>query len=943
MKNGFLQHTAASIVSRFGWDKLQQLTLVFPSRRAGIVLKEALKEMQKEQHSAPVLLPNITTLNDVFDSLSPLYKEDELLLIFRMYHIYADVVGKPISPDIFYGWGQQLLADFNNIEKSITSDEEIGRFFANTVEAKQLEELEIDEEVQKRLNDLLREHNMSDSDGSIRQSYTLLWQNMYTIYQRLNAELNAEQKGYEGMRMRRVITDWSNLHEHYDNRTFIFIGFNYLMPIEKELMRLLYDQKQAYFYWDYMDDFEANEKAYSFIKQHINDFQNATLSHAEQWTKRPISLISATSANAQAQYAGQWLRKKYTHKGQSTAIVICDEQMLEPVIYALSPITPQGSGEPELVNITKGFPLSGTQIYADVMTYLADRHHDCKEGETYGDLLLRLIEAVITPAEQAARKTAQDDPKQEESWQWLLIQESLYQTRLIINQLHRILQDPAMAIGQMSLHLLRTLLQRCLSSVSLPFHGEPITDIQVMGVLETRLLDFENLLLLNVEEGIVPQKQSDFSFIPYYLRKAYHIQTREESASVYAYNFFRLLSRADDTTLIFSESATQMGHKTMSRFVMQMLVNPKQFEITKYTLTENNHLRLTPLLNLSNNQQNLLSNLKIGSTGKLQYENGGTFTLSPSAINTYIGCKRHFYLQYILDIRHEDPETLIFAKNTLGSFVHSAMEHIYKDMINCSPERNTLIDAEVLKQIKNTPATIEKALDAAYTAQNQEYAKHHQDDPQHYIKEAHPMENEVIKGFIANILERDIEDAEKRGLRIRLLEQKRYFDIDLDDDLGTVQVGGTIDRLDMLGDEIMRVVDYKSGSYSEKKLSTTWDKLLTDKDAKYILQTFIYSEAVEQNDHKNDSTKLQPTLYYPQRKLTSNNTQTCVAIGEKKGMEVSDYCSESVREQFVPLLTEKVKEILTTTDFPQVEKENDCGALYCPFLQICDRHPVSFN
>ena len=141
----------------------------------------------------------------------------------------------------------------------------------------------------------------------------------------------------------------------------------------------------------------------------------------------------------------------------------------------------------------------------------------------------------------------------------------------------------------------------------------------------------------------------------------------------------------------------------------------------------------------------------------------------------------------------------------------------------------------------------------------------------------------------------------------------------------------------------MRVVDYKSGSYSEKKLSTTWDKLLTDKDAKYILQTFIYSEAVEQNDHKNDSTKLQPTLYYPQRKLTSNNTQTCVAIGEKKGMEVSDYCSESVREQFVPLLTEKVKEILTTTDFPQVEKENDCGALYCPFLQICDRHPVSFN
>lgn len=937
MKNGFLQHTAASIVSHFGWDNLQQLTLVFPSRRAGIVVKEALKEVQKEQHSAPILLPNITTLNDVFDSFSPLYKEDDLLLIFRLYHIYTSVVDQAVSPDIFYGWGQQLLADFNNIEKSITSDEEIGRFFANTVEAKQLEELEIDEEVRQRLDDLLREHNVSDSDGSIRQSYTLLWQNMYTIYRRLNAELNAEQKGYEGMRMRRVITDWNTLHEHYDNRTFVFIGFNYLMPIEKELMRLLYDQKQAYFYWDYIDDFQANEKAYSFIKQYISDFQGATLSQAEQWTKRPIDLISATSANAQAQYAGQWLRDKYTHKGQSTAIVICDEQMLEPVIYALSPITPKDSNEPELVNITKGFPLSGTQIYADVMAYLADRHHDCKDGETYGDLLLRLIEAVITPAEKAASETAQKDPKQKESWQWLLIQESLYQTRLIINQLHHILEDSVMQIGQMSLHLLRTLLQRCLSSASLPFHGEPITDIQVMGVLETRLLDFENLLLLNVEEGVVPQKQSDFSFIPYYLRKAYHIQTREESASVYAYNFFRLLSRADDTTLIFSESATKMGHKTMSRFVMQMLVNPQQFEITKYTLSENNHLRLAPLLDLSDNKQNLLSKLEKGANGKLQYKTGGTFTLSPSAINTYIGCKRHFYLQYIQGIKHEDPETLIFAKNTLGSFVHSAMEHIYKDMFHCINGRNTPIDANKLKQIKDNPADIEKALDAAYTAQNQEYAKHHKDDLQHYIKEEHPMENEVIKGFIANILERDIEDADKRGLCIRLLEQKRYFDIDLGDGKGIVQVGGTIDRLDIIGNEIMRVVDYKSGSYNKKKLSTTWDKLLTDKDAKYILQTCIYSEAVEQNDHKKDSTRLQPTLYYPQRKLTSSNTQTGVAIKE----DITDY--RDVREQFMPLLKEKVKEILTTTDFPQVEKENDCGALYCPFLQICDRHPASFK
>ena len=943
---GFLQHTAASVVARFGWNRLQSLTLVFPTHRAGLVLKNELKDLQKQAHHAPVFLPEITTLSELFDTLSPLYQEDELLLVFRLYRLYKEITHESLTPDLFYGWGRQLLADFNNIDKSIGSPEEVQRFFANAVEAKQLEELDIDDEVRSRLEDLWQHGERPYDEESIRRKFTLLWQNMPEIYTRLNAELDAEQKGYEGMRIRRAVTDADTWLPRYAGKTFVFIGFNYLMPVEKDLMTLLHDRGQALFYWDYADNFDANEKAYSFIRRHIADLGNeAEVTH---WQLRQVSVISATTVNAQAQYAGQWLREHYTAHGQSTAIVICDEQMLEPVIYALPPVTLAGDTQPAPVNITKGFPLSGTQIYAEVIAYLSDRRHDLQPGETYTQLLDRLLEKVVTPAEKAARDSAKTDPERENTWHWLLIQESLYQTRCIINQFRLLLQTPVLQTEIQSLPLLRSLLRRLLSGVSLPFNGEPITDIQVMGVLETRMLDFDNLLLLNVEEGVVPRQETDLSFIPYYLRKAYSMQTREESASVYAYNFFRLLSRAGNTTLLFSDADTAMGRKTMSRFIMQMLVSP-QFHITKYTLAENNQLNLTPLINLEHNETSLYSLLEKGEDNQLYYKTdsipvppslrGKEGVISPSALSTYIDCPRKFYLQYILGVRADEPETLIFAANTLGSFVHSGMEYIYKGLCGCTDNRPQTIAPQTLQQIYGDDALMEQVLDAAYTAQNEEYNRHHPASGKtapHYIKEEHRMENTVIRGYIRRVLERDIQDAKAPGLQICLLEQKRTFPIDLGNDLGIIRIGGKIDRLDIVG-STMRVVDYKTGAYNKKRLSAdSIDQLFTDKDAHYVLQTLLYSEAVACTDHKGCPLPLQPNLYYPQRKLTTPDLQTTVSI-EKQ--EVHNYTE--VRDRFLPALTDKLREVMTTTAFPQVA-EKDCSPL-CPFLQICDRSPQTFN
>ena len=798
-----------------------------------------------------------------------------------------------------------------------------------------------------RLEDLWQHGEHAYDENSIRRKFTLLWQNMPDIYTRLNAELDTEQKGYEGMRMRRAVTEADTWLPRYADRTFIFIGFNYLMPVEKDLMTLLHDRNQALFYWDYADNFDANGKAYSFIRRHIADLGNeAEVTH---WTSpRQVSVVAATTVNAQAQYAGQWLREHYTAHGQSTAIVICDEQMLEPVIYALPPVTLAGDTQPAPVNITKGFPLSSTQIYAKVMAYLSDRHHDLRPDETYPQLLDRLLEEVVSPAEKAARDSAIEAPERKNTWQWLLIQESLYQTRRIINQFRQLLQTPVLQAEIQTLSLLRSLLRRLLSSVSLPFNGEPITDIQVMGVLETRMLDFDNLLLLNVEEGIVPRQESDLSFIPYYLRKAYSMQTREESASVYAYNFFRLLSRAGNTTLLFSDADTAMGRKTMSRFIMQMLVSP-QFQITKYTLSENNQLTATPLINPDNNPTSLYSLLEKDTDNKLYYKTdsiqisptlrGKEGVISPSALSTYIDCPRRFYLQYILGVRADDPETLIFAPNILGSFVHSAMEYIYKGICGCRDNRPHSIAPQTLQPVLDDATLMEQVLDAAYTAQNNEYNKTHptiESTTPHYIKEEHRMENTVIRSYIRRVLERDIQDAKQPGLQICLLEQKRTFPIDLGDDLGIIRIGGKIDRLDIVG-TTMRVVDYKTGSYTRKKLSAdSLDKLFTDKDAHYVLQTLIYSETVAYTDHTDSPLPLEPNLYFPQRKLTTPDLQTTVSIERQ---EVHNYTE--VRDRFLPALTDKLREVVTTTSFPQVE-EKECSPL-CPFLQICARSPQTFN
>ena len=911
--DSFLQQTAQSIIAHMDWQQLSRTTLVLPSHRAGLVLKDALLRLQQEGNRQAIWAPEVKTLQQLQDSLSPLYAEDELLTIVRLYRYYRQMNAgdEDLMPlDMFYGWGRQMLADFTNVDASMPA-EQVPNFFENTIAAHELSQLDLDDEVVERLRALI--NPLNDAPGqqfadSIRNQYKKIWQQLYVFYQSLHAEMLAEHKGYSGMRQRAVIAQWQDesIQTQIQGRMYVFVGFNYLLPVERELMELLRDAGQALFYWDFVADFQANEKAFFFAK--LNSGKLGSVLPPGSWnTPRQVTVMACSSREAQAQYVHNWLAKNYTEKGQKVGVVICDESMLESVIYTLPEITLPGEEKPASVNITKGFPLRNTHVFTQALSWLYDKARGDVEQVVSPDFIDDLL-AALFPENPENPEDPEEAENTEMNWKDLLILESQYQVRKVANQM-RLLIENGLGDVPFTLKLLRMLMRRTMENVTMPFHGEPITDIQVLGVLETRMLDFDKLLILNVEEGVLPQRQPDCSFIPYYLRKAYSMQTSDERATVYAYNFFRLLSRAGHSTLLFTTADCAENSKGMSRFLMQMLVSPQEFAVEKMRLEEPSVLDRIDDERLQTDGISMLSLLEKGADNILYRPDGTRYNLSPSALNTFISCPRKFCLTYIKGIREPEIEEIRFSPATLGTFVHNMMQYLYDNKSTLTPDE--------IGQILADEEMLEKALSEAYLKTI-------------YDPDQHKPEKPVIMQFVRNILARDKADAEN-GLQIRMLEKDRKFDIDLGE-LGILQTGGRIDRLDRYGEksaQVLRVIDYKSGTYHDKDMATTSEELMSSKDAKYIRQTLIYSHALLQSE-KSDK-PIEPNLFFCSRSLVGQ--KTTIAIDEK---EINDY--RTIQDDFIAALKEKAREVMTATSFPPCEQK-ECDP-YCPFMESLCRRKV---
>lgn len=985
MKNSFISLVVDGLIREAGGiENLGKYTLVFPMHRAGLFLKEELKKRMVDadlQH--PVLSPEITTLDGLVSHLTALQPADEIASVVALYHIYKAQLEnrltliEPMTLDVFYGWGRQLIQDFDNADMAmIPGGTEV--LFSHSVEAHELEKFLLDDDTLSRLKSLFGQSAEAKDSDSKRKQFEQLWEVLPAIYREFRKSQNLSGVGSRGAMICdaiRVLQDESartKALEHISGRTVVFIGFNYLLGAERLLMQTLRELIPTLFFWDYREDFRTNSKAYAYLKANVEEFGNhLPLDGSSALQPCCVTAVSSVTANAQAQYVHTWLSE---HREGKTAIVIADESMLEPVLYALPK---EVSGR---VNITKGYPLRNTKVFAEVMHFLQDhdREMDVRmRRKPLAEVLDQLTAHIESKAAAAHRwnelhaaadnvavadssDAADENSVAPVSWDFSLLMESYYQARTVISRFTSLLRSGLLQDIE-ELPMLRHLIAQHMSQVSMPFHGEPVTDIQVIGVLETRLLDFDNLLILNAEEGIVPRTPNDNSFIPYYLRKYYGMQTSDEETAIYAYNFFRLFRRCSNPTVVYCNAVADSSQKGMSRFVMQMMISP-EFEVEKKWISEQGMVTQKEL-----NVVNPITFIDCLKARDLKAQQQGKvparWKLSPSAINTYLECPRRFYYENICDLRPEEVSGALLQANEMGSLIHAilqiASEKICgmpadKALLQTYPMPKEKIEAFMQSDYwKNSFAdtNADSLLNDAYAALNEEYWRHHHSKDEapaerkpFYVRGEHRVENSVAMANAEKVLKNDMS---AQGLALVEQENDRRAEMHVslsDSENYTIYVGGKIDRLDVIeenGVPYLRILDYKTGSYNEAKMKAESLAAVCEKGG-YMLQTLLYCLACSESDDiqkfvDDRGLKIKPGLLFTRMGLDSFDPHLRLVSGSGKSKEANpildfSLLKEDFRNEVLNLLQNK---LLVDCEWNKCEEKN-CSKS-CPFHLLCGR------
>lgn len=881
----FLQYVAEDIVRRYGTD-LSRTVVVFPNKRASLFLNEHLARQTDDGH--PLWSPTYITISDLFRQQSSLLVADPIKLVCDLHQSFCAQSGSEESLDKFYSWGQLLLADFDDIDKNMADPD---RVFANLRDIHELDDLSFLSDEQRQLLQHFFSHFTEEHETELKQRFLRLWSRMADIYHDFNERLSAQGLAYEGALYRRVCTDISTTDWPYDR--YLFVGFNLLQKVERQLFSALMKEGKAHFYWDF-DDYYMKEghEAGRYISQYLQYFPNEldtsdeTIYHNFQRPKQ-VTYLSASTENIQARYLSTWLREQRRYAdGRRTAIVLCDESLLPTVIHCLP-------DEVEKVNVTTGYPLALTPVASFIQRYYDllvggrtprllrafKRHPYHQYVEAYDDRQPTLRDML----RDIAKNASTTDP---------LFQESLFRAYTLINRLDGLVESGDLQVTDVTM---QRLIGQLMQQTSIPFHGEPVEGIQIMGVLETRNLDFDHVLLLSCNEGNMPRGVNDSSFIPHSIRQAYELTTVENKVGIYAYYFHRLLQRAQDVTILWNNSTEDGQRGEMSRFMLQMLVE-SGFSISQHTLQSGKPAdRWTPI--------------PIGKTAHMMQLLQSQFTppvsrfLTPTAINKYLRCPIQFYYRYVGGIKEPDtPDDEQELDNRIfGNIFHEAADAIYHQL-------PSYITRDVLEQALKNKALIERAVDEAF-----------QQELPHAPKGGlHIINREVIIRYLRQLITLDRERTPFTMLGL---------ECDVEREFCGMKIGGRIDRLDQQKDGTIRVVDYKTGSQKLTPLASVEDIFNPEKIQKhsdYYLQTFVYADIVRRQHDK----PVVPALLFIQH-ASKDDYNPVLRFGKEEIRDIADYSQD-----FNALLEEKVKEIFSTDKpFRPTEDLNICRT--CPYRQMC--------
>ena len=950
----FLKQVAADLYSRKK-GQLARTALVFPNKRAGLFFNEYLAQLSDK----PLWSPAAISISELFRSLSKREVGDPVKLVCELYKVFQSATQSKETLDDFYFWGELLLSDFDDADKNLADTDKL---FANLQDLHALmnDYTFMDKEQEAAIQQFFRNFSI-EKRTALKEKFISLWDVLGNIYTNFRKVLDAQNIAYEGMLYREVIETLNTDALPYE--TYAFIGFNVLNKVEHTLFQKLQDAGKAIFYWDY-DEFYLNAKhheAGEFIKRNLKDFPSPlpVTMFKNLDSSKEIRYIASPTENAQARYLPQWIRENMTEPEKETAVVLCNENLLQPVLHSL----PQ---EVKHVNITMGFPLSQTPVFSYLSSLLdlqiqgyqpktgrftfqeviaVLKHPYTRQQTTEAEALEKdltennrfyplpselqrgeFLEHLFTPVngnlalttylaealQQVAQVYQQNSAEERNEAFNQLYRESLFKAYTTVNRFHTLIEEGDLNVQP---ETLRRLLVKVLTATNIPFHGEPAIGMQVMGVLETRNLDFRHLILLSVNEGQLPKNGGDASFIPYNLRKAFGMTTIDHKIAVYAYYFYRLLQRAEKVTLMYNNSSDGLNRGEWSRFMLQFLIE-WQHPIVRQTLEagqspQNRKSICIPKTPIVMEQMHRVYDKKFNKKAKF----------SPSALNNYLDCQLKFYFKYIAGLDLPEEVSAEIDSATFGNIFHRTAENIYQDLT----QHGKLINKEAIETLLKDDIRLESYVDKAF----KELFFHVGEDVKPEYNGIQLINSAVIIRYIKQLLGHDLRYA---PFTLEATELPVHEAITIHTSEGPVEstIGGYIDRLDSK-EGTLRIVDYKTGGKADTPANVSSLFVPDKKRSNYVFQTFLYAAIMS----RKVTQKIAPSLLYIHRAASDDYSPViCLREPRKPEIPVTDFSvyEEEFREELQKLLEE-----IFNKDIPFVQTEIEEKCAYCDFKAICKK------
>ena len=944
----FLYQIAQLFYQHYG-AKISRLVFVFPNRRAGLFFQKYLSELSDK----PLFSPVILTVNDLFQRLSGKQTADRISLLFRLYNIYQRVSGSDERFDEFLYWGEMLLGDFDDVDKYRVDAKKL---FTNVTDLRTIDEAYTylsEEQISAIRSFWSSFHPKGDSDG--QKQFLALWEILYELYDTFRQELAADGLGYEGMIFREVVErleqeEWTD----FPYERVIFVGLNALSVVETDLLRILQQRGLADFYWDYASDklTDPNNRASYFARPNQAQFPSAFPLPKEELTEPEIEVIGIPSGIGQAKQVHALLGEKRLTPKQAlrTAVVLPDEQLLVPLLSALPEQIKQ-------INVTMGYPLTATPIsslidyllslqqnirwidglphfsYRDVLSILNHRY----VYQTAPDVISQRIREIVTnnrlwmaPQELANTPLLEKlfSYRQEAAGfaNYLLDvlgelnrqleelesaneveQEFIFHYFALVNRLRGVMQESGV---EMRIDTYCRLLKRIAEGVTIPFEGEPLSGLQVMGVLETRALDFDRVIILSMNEGIFPLKKAANSFIPYNLRRGFGLPTYEHQDSVWAYHFYRLISRAKQVSLLYDTRSNGLQTGEVSRFVQQLRYHyevpvRQKWVVYDVASAQTKHWTIEKTPEVMERLQAFLAR--------------GPRALSATAINTYIDCPLKFYFQVLCEVGEEEEVSETIENDSFGSILHKTMELLYE------PFCNRMVTADLLEKLSNDEPALTHAIQQAFAS---EFFK--QSTPRTLMGQNYLI-GEIIRRYVKEIL---AWDRKLTPFRYVASEKSIRTTVPIQGGQLQVQLRGFIDRVDEVGGRI-RIVDYKSGKKNTffYQVADLFDPACKDRPAS-VLQLFLYSWMLSRYPRMQQR-DIAPALY-SMRVLFEAGFDPTIYQKIDRGVTQPVERIQDYEAEFEANLVHCLEEIFSP-ELPFVQAEEDKVCVYCAFKGICGR------